>query len=95
MQNVQDEHIIKLKLSNDIKKLKTEIENSFKNCRVEVPGENSCLLISKEPISLSPVLQFLDVKGISVYEAKAIKPTLEDVFVRITGIQATELKRMR
>ncbi|AIS53292.1 ABC-2 type transport system ATP-binding protein [Thermoanaerobacter kivui] len=93
MQHAQDEHIIELKLSRDIKNLKTKIEDNFKNCRVEVPGENSCLLISKEPIKLSPVLQFLDAKGVSVYEAKAIKPTLEDVFVKVTGIQAAELKK--
>lgn len=93
MQHAQDEHIIELKLSRDIKNLKTKIEDNFKNCRVEVPGENSCLLISKEPIKLSPVLQFLDAKGVSVYEAKAIKPTLEDVFVKVTGIKAAELKK--
>lgn len=93
MQDVQNEHIIKLKLSSDIKNLRTEIEDNFRNCWVEIPGEDSCLIISREPISLSPVLQFLDAKGVSVYEAMAIKPTLEDVFVKVTGIQSDELKK--
>jgi len=55
--------------------------------------ENSCLVISKERIALSPILQLLDSKGISVYEAKEIKPSLEDVFVKVTGIEASKLKK--
>ena len=31
--------------------------------------------------------------GISVFEAKEIRPTLEDVFVNITGIEAEKLKK--
>ena len=93
MGNVELEHKIKLQLDNSIKDVKKELENNFENCRVVVPDENTCLIISKERIALSPILQLLDNKGISVYEAKKIKPSLEDVFVKITGIEALKLKK--
>ena len=93
MENVEGEHKIKLQLNSSIKDMKEELENSFVNCRVEIPDENSCLIISKERVALSPILQLLDNKGISVYEAKAIKPSLEDVFVKVTGIEASKLKK--
>ena len=44
-------------------------------------------------VALSPILQLLDNKGILVYEAKEIKPSLVDVFVKITGIEASKLKK--
>ena len=75
-----------------MKDMKGELENSFTDCRVEIPDDNSCLIVSKERIALSPLLQLLDSRGISVYEAKEVKPSLEDVFVKITGIEASKLK---
>ena len=93
MENTEHEHKIKLQLDGSIKDVEKELESNLVNCRVEVADENSCLIISKERIALSPILQLLDNKGISVYEAKEIKPSLEDVFVKITGIEALKLKK--
>ncbi len=93
MESVEREHKIKLQLDSSIKDMKEKLENNFANCRVELPDENSCLIISKERIALSPVLQLLNNMGISVYEAKEIKPSLEDVFVRITCTEASNLKK--
>ena len=93
MESVEREHKIRLQLDRSIKDIKEELENNIENCRVEIPEENSCLVISKERIALSPILQLLDSKGISVYEAKEIKPSLEDVFVKVTGIEASKLNK--
>lgn len=93
MENAEHEHKIKLVLNDSIKAIREELENNFQNCKVEIPDENSCLIISKERVALLPILQLLDSKGVSVYEAKEIKPSLEDVFVKITGIEAFKLKR--
>ena len=86
MEKAEREHKIKLQLDRSIKALKAEIESSFPSYKIELLDENSCLIISKERIALFPILQLLDSKGISVYEAKEVKPTLEDIFVKITGI---------
>jgi len=93
MDSAEPEHKIRLQLDRSIIKIKEELEKNIVNCRVVIPDENSCLIISKGPIALSPILQLLDSKGISVYEARAIKPSLEDVFVKVTGMEASKLKR--
>ncbi len=93
LQNPEREHKIMLQMDRSIKDMKEELENNFANCRIEIPDDYSCLMISKERPALFPILEQLDRKGISVYEAKEIKPSLEDVFVQITGIEASELKR--
>ena len=86
LRDAEREHKIKLQLSSSIKNIKEELENNFINCKVKLLDENSCLFISKEPIALFPILQLLDNTGISVYEAKELKPSLEEVFVKITNI---------
>lgn len=93
MKNSEHEHAVKLALDGNIKEFKKELEDKFKNCKVKILKENSCMLISKERISLAPVFQLLDSKGISVYEAKEMKPSLEDIFVKITGIESSKLKK--
>ncbi|WP_031516797.1 ABC transporter ATP-binding protein [Desulfofalx alkaliphila] len=93
MENADHEYKIKLVLNDSIRALKGELEGKFRNSRIEIPDKNSCLIISKERIALSPILQLLDSKGVSVYEAKEIKPSLEDVFVKITGLEASRLQK--
>ena len=69
------------------------MQQHFDGCTVKVDTNHEVTLLCEERISLSPVLQYLDRKGISVFEAKEIRPTLEDVFVKITGIEAEKLKK--
>lgn len=39
------------------------------------------------------VVRFLEEHGIEVSEARRIQPSLEDVFVEITGIEADAMKK--
>lgn len=95
MKNVESEHKIKLQLDSGIKGIKEELEHNFTNCRVELLDENSCLIICKEPVALFPILKLLDNKGISVYEAEKIKPSMEDIFIKITGIEVSKLRKAK
>ena len=81
-------HKLSLKVSGSLNAIRGELETRFQNFRLEFSDENSLLITSKEPVALYPVIQWLDSKGISVYEAREIKPTLEDVFVKITAEKA-------
>jgi ABC-2 type transport system ATP-binding protein len=70
MENVEGEHKMMLRLNRSIQDIKEELESDLVNCRVEILDEHTCLIISRERTALFPVLQLLDNKGISVYEAK-------------------------
>lgn len=95
MEDIEHEHKIQLQIDGEVEGMEDELEKHFPACRVEVLDEGSCLIISKERVALSPILQLLDRRGIAVYEAKQIKPSLEDVFVRVTGIEASKLEKER
>ena len=47
MENLEGEHKIKLRSDCSMKDMKGELENSFTDCRVEIPDDNSCLIVSK------------------------------------------------
>jgi len=63
-----------------------ELECSFKN-------ENTIKVISQDKIDVSPVVSFLSSNGIYILEAKIIRPTLEDAFVKLTGIEIDVMKK--
>jgi ABC-2 type transport system ATP-binding protein len=47
---------------------------------------------SPQPIRVGPLVRLLEDNGIEVTEARKILPTLEDVFVKITGLEARMMK---
>lgn len=93
MENAGQEHIIRLTLDDGASGIKNELQDNFPNYIIEVKDENTCFVKSPVKFALSPILQYLDGRGISVFEAKEIRPTLEDVFVKVTGIEARELQK--
>jgi len=56
-------------------------------------GNNQIHVESKEPIRVGPLVRFLEDRGIEVAEARRVQPSLEEVFVRITGIEADAMRR--
>jgi ABC-2 type transport system ATP-binding protein len=48
---------------------------------------------SDEAINLAPIVRLLEERGIQVTEARRYLPSLEDVFVRVTGIEAGMMRK--
>lgn len=86
MESVSHGHTIRLVTGKDLEPIAGDLQERFANCTVKTGADHTVTLTSQEPIALSPVLQYLDGLGISVFEAKEIRPSLEDVFVKVTGI---------
>jgi len=54
---------------------------------------NTFRVESSEPINITPIVMYLEEWGVDVTEAKRITPSLEDVFVRITGLEADTMRK--
>jgi len=52
-------------------------------------------VVADSTIELLPLLGALAEDGAVVTEAKLLRPTLEEVFVRVTGIEAAAMKQER
>ena len=93
MDSVSHGHTIRLTADANLEPLAGELQARFGGCTVKVESDHVITLVSEERIALFPVLQYLDSQGVSVFEAKELRPSLEDVFVKLTGIEAAKLKK--
>ena len=88
LERVSRGHVIQLKTDSNIERFAADLQSRFEGSHVEIRPNHSLIIISENRIPLSPVVQYFDGKDITVYEAKELRPTLEDVFVRLTGIES-------
>jgi ABC-2 type transport system ATP-binding protein len=93
MKEVQKEKIIQFIIDSSAKNVKEKMQSEFPEYKFEVINNNAIRLISTSTVGLMPFIKYFDDNGLNVYEAKVIKPSLEEVFVRITGIEASKMKK--
>lgn len=93
MANASHGHTIQLAADANIEDFTDDLRVRFGECKVQTKPDHTVTLLSEQRIALSPILQYLDSKGVSVYEAKELRPSLEDIFVKVTGIEAAKLKK--
>lgn len=93
MENAGNEHIIKLILDKNVRALETELQQEFPLLGIAAQDTDTCIITSPERVNLLAILQYFNRKDITVYEAKEMHPSLEDVFVKVTGIEAEKLRK--
>lgn len=74
--------------------------NLLQNFQLQFPGldcfsvNNDTIKISStKSIDIAPVISSLSNEGLIIYEARLIKPSLEDAFVKATGIEINLMKK--
>ena len=55
--------------------------------------QNLIRVESREPVSVGPLVRLIEEQGAEVREAKRLQPSLEDVFVQITGLEAVTMRK--
>jgi len=68
------------------------LAGAFPGLKVEPVSDTELRLESAAPIRVGPVVRFLEERGAEVLEARRLHPSLEDVFVRIIGIEARKMR---
>jgi ABC-2 type transport system ATP-binding protein len=71
------------------------LRRRFPGYTVHRPDEGHLRLASESSIQLLPLLTAVAEAGAVVNEAKLVRPTLEEVFVRVTGIESGLMKQER
>ncbi len=64
-----------------------KINQQFNDMECILKNETTVKIISKNKIDIAPLVDIISQEGFFVIEAKMIKPTLEDAFIEITGIE--------
>ena len=79
--------------SNNKDELLIKLNQRFTNIECSLKNPNTIKILSPDKIDISPIVSFLSSENIFITEAKLIKPTLEDAFVKMTGIEIDLIKK--
>ncbi|MBC8467867.1 MAG: ABC transporter ATP-binding protein [Planctomycetes bacterium] len=88
LQPVKGKNVLLLSVSNGEAKLSEEMTSAFPGYQFQSTTSGQVRVESAEPVSVGPLVRFLEERGIQVTEARRHLPSLEDVFVQVTGIEA-------
>lgn len=92
LRQMQENFIIELTTTDALPTLPEGIGEEFPDVTFEQSSPQTVRAITKKALPLAPLINFLEKRGIPVIEARAVKPSLEDVFVGVTGIEAGRMK---
>lgn len=93
LQPLQQKHVAIIDLSETVLFDVDSLSSTFPEARFEVPRPGTIRVESDTKLAVGPIVRFLEEAGVEVDEARRVRPSLEDVFVQITGIEADAMRR--
>ena len=90
---VKGKNILFLSVSEAGEDLSGEITRAFPQYQVLSVAPGEVRIEATEQIIVGPVVHYLEERGIQVTEARRQVPSLEDIFVQVTGIEAGLMKK--
>lgn len=93
LQPVQGRHVMLATVSRSDPFLCEKLAAAFPECELDDLSGGRFRIESAEPIRIGMLVRFFEEHGVELLEARHIHPSLEDVFVRITGIEADLMKK--
>ncbi len=93
VQPVQEKHVVEIACAKMPEGVREKLSESFPDLQFAVQGEEVIRVEAGEPVPVGPLVRFLEDRGAEVAEAKRMRPSLEDVFVQITGIEVGAMRK--
>ena len=93
IQPIQEKHVMQLAVSNSEPALHDKLAAAFPYLSFQGLEGGLIRVEAGEPVHVGPLVRFLEDQGTEVVEARRMQPSLEDVFVHITGIEAGLMKK--
>jgi ABC-2 type transport system ATP-binding protein len=93
LQPIQDKHVVRIACTNSLSDIQNKLIESFPGLDFSIPEHGTIRVESDELIHVGALVRFLEDRGAEVSEARRMTPTLEDVFVKITGLEADAMRK--
>ncbi len=93
VQPVSEKHVMQLTFTHGLQDLPDELTGEFPDLNFTLPQPGLIRVEADQAIHVGPLVRFLEDRGADVSEARKIRPSLEEVFVRITGIGADVMRK--
>jgi ABC-2 type transport system ATP-binding protein len=93
LQPVQERKVMLISLSNSSNDLCGKLSTNFPRFEFQAVSAEQIRVESVETISIGPLVRFVEEQGAEVTEARRVRPSLEEVFVRVTGIELNQMRK--
>ncbi|OGC43410.1 ABC transporter, partial [candidate division WOR-3 bacterium RBG_13_43_14] len=93
VQPIQKKHVVQIACTGAGEKTRGVLSHSFPDLTFSFSGQGSIRVEADKPVRVGELVRYLEEQGVEVSEARKIRPSLEDVFVHITGIEAAVMRR--
>lgn len=93
VQPIREKHVMQISCANGSKDLPGQLAGKFPDLSFASPQPGLIQVEADASIRVGPLVRFLEERGAEVSEARRIRPSLEDVFVQITGIGADVMRK--
>ncbi len=93
MQPVRGRQALLLSVSGDGAGLRADLARAFPAYTITAAEQRQLRVEAEAPIPIGPLVRWLEERRVEVIEARQVRPSLEDVFVEITGIEADAMRK--
>jgi ABC-2 type transport system ATP-binding protein len=93
LQPIQGKHVILLSVSDSGANLSKEMALAFPGYQLQSTAPGQIRVESAEPVNIGPLVRFLEEREVNVTEARKYLPSLEDVFIQVTGVEAGIMRK--
>ena len=93
LQPIQEKHALQIACTNPVSGIKGELGEAFLKFDFSYPDKGLIRVEADEAIRVGPLVRFLEDRDADVFEARRMRPSLEDIFVEITGIEARAMQK--
>jgi ABC-2 type transport system ATP-binding protein len=93
LQPVSTKQVMLVSVNHSASALRQSIAQALPDLNFETVSDFELRVESTEPILVASLVRFIEDHGAHVTEARRVHPSLEDVFVRVTGVEAEALQK--
>lgn len=93
VQPIQEKHVMRLAVLNPEPMLTKSLAKAFPDLTFQDAGQGAIRVEADQPIHVGPLVRFIEDRGVEVAEARRVRPSLEEVFVQVTGMEADALRK--
>jgi ABC-2 type transport system ATP-binding protein len=93
VQPIQERHVVQIACSKIPEEIHGKLSQSFAGIGFTTLGQGLIRVEADQPVRVGLLIRYIEDQGGEVAEARRMRPSLEDIFVRITGIEADAMRR--
>lgn len=93
MQPVQGRCEVEFSLDQAAEEWERQLPREFPELECHSTAAHLLRVSSARPVRIGPLVRFFEERGVEVGEVRKVRPSLEEIFVRITGIEAERMKK--